>query len=123
LSVGRILLIDDNDLLRKMTRRMLATAGYDVQEAVNGKAGVACYRQQRSDVVITDILMPEQEGLETIRKLRHVDPQVKIIAMSGAGQGRAGYLDLAVKFGARRTLQKPFTMEDLLAAVGEVLAT
>ena len=72
---------------------------------------------------ITDILMPEQEGLETIRKLLRIDPRAKIIAMSGAGQGRGGYLDLAVKFGACRILQKPFTLDDLLKAVGEVLAT
>jgi two-component system, chemotaxis family, chemotaxis protein CheY len=123
LSVGRILLIDDNDLIRKMMSRMLASGGYEVQEAANGKVGVACYRKQRSDVVITDILMPEQEGLETIRKLRDVDPKVKIIAISGADEDRARYLDLAVKLGARRTLQKPFTLDDLLTAVGKVLAT
>jgi two-component system, chemotaxis family, chemotaxis protein CheY len=122
LSVSRILLIDDNYRLRKMARVMLTTAGYDVEEAANGRAGVACYRLQPSDLVITDILMPEQEGLETIRELRLLDPAVKIIAMSGAAQDRAGYLDLALKFGARRTLQKPFTLDELLMAVTEVLA-
>jgi CheY-like chemotaxis protein len=121
LSAGRILLIDDNDLFRKLVRFMLATAEYDVEEASNGKTGVAGYRRQRSDLVITDILMPEQEGLQTIRELRQVDPQVRIIATSSAGHGRGGYLELALKFGARRILQKPFSRDDLLTAVSEVL--
>jgi CheY-like chemotaxis protein len=124
MSVVRILLIEDNDALRRMAHRMLVTAGYDVQDAADGEAGLACYRQQRSDLVITDILMPEKEGLETIRALRRSDPQVRIIAMSGAGQGAAeGYLELALKFGARRILRKPFTQDELLTAVTEVLAT
>jgi DNA-binding NarL/FixJ family response regulator len=75
-------------------------------------------------LVITDILMPEAEGLETIRALRGDDPGVKIIAMSGADRGRAsGYLELALKFGARRILPKPFTRDELMTAVAEVLAT
>jgi CheY-like chemotaxis protein len=120
--VGRILLIDDDDLVRSVARRILRSAGHEVLECGDGKAGVACYRQEtRVDLVITDILMPEQEGLETIRELRRIDPQVKIIATSGSGQG--DYLDLAVRFGARRILIKPYSRDDLLAAVNEVLAT
>jgi CheY-like chemotaxis protein len=119
----RILLIDDNDSFRKMVCRMLVAAGYDVQEAGNGKTGLARYRQQRVDVVVTDIVMPDMEGLETIVKLRREDPHVKIIAMSGADEKDGAYLQSALLFGARRTLQKPFTKDELLTAVTEVLAT
>lgn len=123
MSAGHILLIDDNDALRTMARRILVTAGYDVQEAADGEVGLACYRQEPSDVVITDIVMDGMEGLETIRALRQRDPAVKIIAMSGAGHGRQGhYLDLAMKLGARRILHKPFTADELLTAVTAVLA-
>jgi CheY-like chemotaxis protein len=118
-----ILLIDDDDAFRELARRMLVTAGYDVREAADGMAAIESYRQQRSDVVITDILMPEREGLETIQELRRLDPQVRIIAMSGAGFGRDAYLELARRFGARRILRKAFTLDDLRAAVAEVLAT
>jgi CheY-like chemotaxis protein len=120
--MARILVIEDNHVLCGMVLRMLVAAGHEVQAAVDGKVGLACYRQQRSDLVITDILMPETEGLETIRALRRHDPGVKIIAMSGADRGRAGgYLELAQKFGARRILSKPFTQDELLTAVAEVL--
>ena len=119
----RILLIDDNDSFRKMVCRMLAAAGYDVLEAGNGNIGLSRYRQQRADVVITDIVMPDGEGLETIVKLRRENPHVKIIAMSGADGQDGAYLQSALLFGARRTLQKPFTQDELLTAVAEVLAT
>ena len=122
--MARVLLIDDDDVIRQMIRRMLIADGHDVQEAANGRVGVACHRQQPSDLIITDIVMPDQEGLETIQQLRRVDPQVKIIAMSGAYIDRVdGYLALALKFGARRVLQKPFSQAELLAAVADVLAT
>jgi two-component system chemotaxis response regulator CheY len=117
----RILLIEDNDVLRNVMRRMLV--GYDIGEAADGKAGINAYRQQRSDVVITDILMPEADGLETIRALREYDAAVRIIAISGGGRGSANdYLEVAQQFGARRILSKPFTREELQAAVAEVLA-
>jgi CheY-like chemotaxis protein len=120
----RVLVIEDNDAIRQMVRRTLVAAGYEVQEAANGEAGVECYRQQRSDVVITDIVMPDSEGLETIRALCRYDAGVKIIAMSGGGRGRSNeYLELAGRFGARRTLSKPFTGDDLRNAVAEVLAS
>ena len=121
MSTGHILLIDDDELFRKLVNVMLTTSGFDVGEAANGKVGLACYRQQRSDVVLTDILMPEREGLETIQALKALDPSVKIIAMSVGGDGRLGYLQSAVKFGARRTLHKPFSREELLSILADVL--
>jgi CheY-like chemotaxis protein len=101
---------------------MLVTAGYDVQEAADGKAGLGCYRRQHSDVVITDLVIPEREGLETIQELRRLDPEAKIIAMSGSALAHS-YFDAAIEFGARRILRKPFTVDQLLATVTEVLAT
>jgi DNA-binding NtrC family response regulator len=119
---ARILLIDDDELFRKVVNLMLTTAGFDVEEAANGKVGLACYCRRRSDVVITDILMPEREGLETIQALKRFDPDVKIIAMSVGGEGRLGYLRSAVKFGARQALHKPFSRDELLSMLADVLA-
>jgi len=119
----RILLIEDDDKVRKMLRQTLVAAGYDVQDAANGAIGLECYIQQRSDLVITDIVMPDREGLETIRELRRHHAGVKIIAMSGGGRGDSqDYLKLAHQFGALRTLSKPFSGEEILTAVAEVLA-
>jgi DNA-binding response OmpR family regulator len=118
------LVIEDNDAVRRMVRRVLVDEGYEVQEAADGRAGLNVYREEPSDLVITDIVMPDTEGLETIRELCRHDPSVKIIAMSSAGGGGpAGYLDLALKFGARRILTKPFTHDELRTAVAEVLAS
>ena len=119
----RILLVDDDELLRGALRQILVRAGYDVDDASNGKVAIREYRRQRSDVVITDIVMPDEEGLGTIRELRRVDPKVKIIAISGGGLGKAGdYLGIAQILGAMRTLAKPFVPEVLLAMITEVLA-
>jgi CheY-like chemotaxis protein len=120
---GRVLLIDDDDLWRKVVRLMLVTAGYDVQEASDGLLGMRAYQQQRSDVVITDIVMPNMEGLETILALGRIDPHVKIIAMSASGEAPLGHLHVALRLGARRILHKPFTRDEILIAITEVLAT
>ena len=119
----RILLVDDDELLRGALHQILVRAGYDVHDASNGKVAVREYRRQRCDVVITDIVMPDEEGLGTIKELRRVDPNVKIIAISGGGLGKAGdYLGIAQMLGAMRTLAKPFLPEALLAMIAEVLA-
>jgi DNA-binding NtrC family response regulator len=121
-SGSRILLIDDDEGFRRLVRVLLTTAGYEVEEAANGNIGLACYRQQRSGVVLMDILMPEGEGLETIQALKRLDPDVKIIAMSGGGKGNHGYLEAAVAFGARRSLHKPFSRDELLSTLADVVA-
>ena len=122
-SVPRILLVDDDELLRGALHQILVRAGYDVDDASNGKVAMREYRRQRCDVVIMDIVMPDEEGLGTIRELRRVDPNVKIIAISGGGLGKAGdYLGIAQMLGAMRTLAKPFLPEALLAMIAEVLA-
>jgi CheY-like chemotaxis protein len=116
----RVLIIEDNEILREVVQRMLVVAGHEVQAAEDGRAGLKAYRRQPSDVVITDIVMPDTEGLETIRELCRIDAAVKIIAMSGGGLGAsANYLELARQFGARWTLSKPFSADELRNAVTE----
>lgn len=121
--MARVLLIDDNESFRRSLHRTLVGAGYEVTDAPDGRVALREYRRDRPDVVITDLVMPEKEGLETIRELRNLDAGVKIIAISGDGGGRANqYLDLARALGATHTLAKPFSREAVLAVVAEVLA-
>ncbi|MCH8809524.1 MAG: response regulator, partial [Proteobacteria bacterium] len=84
--MARILIIDDEDELRSMLRQMLEQAGHEVTEAVNGAEGIRLYEQDRPDLIITDIIMPEKEGVETIIALRRADPDLPIIAISGGGR-------------------------------------
>ena len=121
--MARILIIDDEDELRSMLRQMLEQAGYEVTEAVNGAEGIQLYEQDTHDLIITDIIMPEKEGVETIIALRRADPDLPIIAISGGGRLEAtDFLTMTKKLGARRTLSKPFRRDQLLEAVGECLA-
>jgi CheY-like chemotaxis protein len=121
--MARILIIDDEDELRSMLRRMLEQAGHEVTEAVNGAEGIKLYERNRPDLIITDIIMPEKEGVETIIALRQADPNLPIIAISGGGRLEAtDFLTMAKKLGARHTLSKPFRRDQLLEAVGECLA-
>jgi DNA-binding response OmpR family regulator len=117
-----ILLIDDDDQVRTSIRKFLVREGYDVVEAPDGKAGMRFFQQKRVDLVITDIIMPEKEGIETIIELRRHFPEVKIIAISGGGCLEPdGYLNVAQKVGAHRIFAKPFELEDLLASVRQLL--
>ncbi len=121
--MARILIIDDEDELRSMLRQMLEQAGHEVTEAVNGAEGIQLYEQDTHDLIITDIIMPEKEGVETIIALRRADPDLPIIAISGGGRLEAtDFLTMTKKLGARRTLSKPFRRDQLLEAVGECLA-
>ncbi len=118
----RILVIDDEPSIRDIFRRMLERAGYNVQAAADGREGVRLFRQQGADLVITDIVMPEQEGLETIRELRRDFPDVKIIVVSGGGGlgDPSSYLYIAKKLGALYSFRKPISYVKLLAAVREL---
>lgn len=118
----RILIIDDDERTRKLFRKILEKAEYEVSEAPNGKVGIRLYHEQPADLIITDIIMPEKEGIETIMELRKEFPEIKIIAMSGGGRIDAGsYLDIAKKIGASEVLTKPFTPDELLEAITKVL--
>src|SRR5215831_7813305 len=118
----RILIIDDNAPTRDILRQALERAGYEVLEAPDGRIGLEHQRAMPAEVIITDILMPEQEGFETIRALRRDFPTTGIIAMSGGGQiGRDTLLTIAERLGAQRVFQKPFGLRDMLEAVHQLL--
>lgn len=121
--MARILLIDDDDALRTMLRLTLIHFGHTVIEARNGREGLALFPHAEADLVITDIVMPEVEGIEVLMTLRKIKPLVKIIAISGGGRGNAtDYLRIALKIGAAKVLTKPFSNEALVSAVEELLS-
>ena len=120
--MARILVMDDDELLRGALRVVLEAAGYVVMEAADGDAGLRLQREQGADLALVDIFMPERDGLEVIRALRAEIPQPKIVAMSGGGQtGQIDVLSAAAAFGASRTLLKPFPPRELLKAIRELL--
>jgi len=120
-SMARILVIDDDDHVRTMLRLTLEQAGYEILDAPNGKVGIDIYRESPTDLIITDLIMPEKEGVETIQELRRDYPAVKIIAISGGGRvSPEEYLPLAEMFGAQRVFSKPFGRDDLLQAIQEL---
>jgi len=117
--VARILVIDDEPRIRSLLQTAIGDAGHEVFEAANGKGAAKFLAQQPVDLVITDLVMPETEGIETIRTLRRQHPDIKIIAISGAFQGR--FLDVARALGADATLDKPFSIQKLLETVETVI--
>lgn len=118
----RVLLVDDDELVRATLRNLLRQLGHEVTTADNGRDALYRCGKDQFDVVITDILMPEMEGIETILTLKKLSPDVKIIAMSGGGRaGNFEFLKMAERLGADATLRKPFSAEDLTAAVQRVL--
>jgi DNA-binding NtrC family response regulator len=117
------MIVEDDTAVRELLREILERAGHEVLDAGNGKEAMALYKISPADLIITNILMPEKEGLETIQELLREDPEIKIIAISGGGQiGPADYLEVARRFGATRTFSKPFDRKELLRAVDELLA-
>lgn len=118
----RVLVIDDEQLARFTVREILETAGHEVVEAKNGRQGVAFQKANAFDIVVTDIIMPEQEGVETIIELKRDFPDLPIIAISGGGRTRnLDFLEIAKQYGADHVLAKPFSEEDLLGAIDTCL--
>ena len=112
----KILVIDDDNLVLYTLTRILERNGYQVVTATDGRRAMAIFRDERPDVVITDIVMPEQEGIETILKIRCERPEVKIIAISGGARTHnLDYLGMAEAFGADDVISKPFEAEELLS--------
>lgn len=117
-----ILIIDDDEQIRIALSKTLKRAGYETIWANNGEEGIKLFKEKGPDLIITDLIMPEKEGIETIVELRRSYPDVKIIAMSGGGKnGPEDYLPMAKRLGARITLKKPFRVNDLLEAVSKIL--
>ena len=121
--MARIMVVDDDDSIRALLREFLEEDGHSVVEAADGKQGVRSYKENPVDIVITDILMPEKDGVELIMELQDSFPQVKIIAMSGGGRGLDAEFNLRIArdFGALQQLEKPFSRENVLATVRKVL--
>jgi CheY-like chemotaxis protein len=117
-----ILVVDDDEYIRIMLKKLFEQEGYAVQTAENGKSAVKSLSEKPVDLVITDIIMPEKEGLETIMELRRDFPNVKLIAISGGGLIQANeYLKLAKVMGARYAFSKPISIIELKAAVRSIL--
>ena len=117
----RILIIDDEESILFLLREILQSAGHELHEASDGAVGLELFRQKRPELVITDIFMPEWDGLEVIRALKREYPTVKIIAMSGGGSsGALMYLKISQLLGADRILRKPFLRQELLSIIQEL---
>ena len=120
--MAKILLIDDDEALRSVLSKALGHSGHTVVQAGDGQQGVDLARTTTIDLVVTDIIMPVQEGVETILQLKRERPHLPIIAISGGASHSALYLDIARKIGAKRILPKPFTPQELLTLISEALA-
>lgn len=117
-----ILVIDDAETMRRLVRRMLERAKHRVIEAEDGEVGLVMFEDRAPALVITDLIMPRKEGIETIQQIRRSAPNTKIIAMSGIAESRATmYLGAARKLGADATLVKPFSAAALLDLVDRLL--
>ena len=118
----RILVVDDDQQVRTMIKLTLERDGYGVTEASDGSEAVKIYQQETFDLVITDIVMPGKEGIETIMELRGLNPGAQIIAISGGGRiSPEDYLTWAQRFGVARTFTKPVDRAQLLEAVAELI--
>lgn len=114
----KILVIEDNAIVRNTVMRILQSAGYEVVTANDGLQGIGAFRREHPDLVISDIIMPEQEGIGTIRQILGEKPDARIIAISGGGRiGSTDFLQIARKMGARDALPKPFDPDELLSRV------
>jgi len=118
----RLLIVDDDKRVRQMLRQMLEFEGYHIAEAANGEQAVHVYRSDPCDVVILDIIMPVKEGIATLTELQKVNPEVKIIAISGGDRfAPQGYLETAELAGAQFTFSKPVDRKELLNAIRSLL--
>ena len=120
--MSHILVVEDSEDLRYIIKDILKKAGHQVSEACDGSEVSQYLAGDPIDLVITDILMPEQEGIQTIVQIRRSNPNIKIIGMSGGGKGGAEhYLEMAREFGANATMLKPFKKVQLLELVDKLL--
>ncbi len=123
--MARILVIDDDRSVRSLISGLLETCGHSVAAAENGRVGMKAFEKDRIDLVVTDIVMPEQEGIATISAIRRLSPTVPILAISGSNTvGRYGdYLHAAGILGASATLAKPLRPDDLIETIDRLLGS
>lgn len=120
--MNRILVVDDNRDMRESLKELLELSGYQVSLAEDGKKGLRRYQEEKPDLVVLDILMPDMDGLETIGAIQQEQPDAKIIAMSGGmPNGDMLMLEIARRLGAQQIFDKPIQMEPFLAAVAGML--
>ena len=118
-----VLVIDDDPGIRDSLEALLEVHGFQVALARNGRQGLAAFRKIAPDLVLTDIMMPEQDGFETIMQMRMERPAAKIVAMSGGGRvGQTNYLAMALKLGADRGIEKPCHADALVTELQTLLA-
>jgi CheY-like chemotaxis protein len=121
--MAKILVIDDDAMVRETITQILEDLGHRVMIAEDGRSGVAAFRAERPDLVITDIIMLEQEGIQTITEIRGLSPETQIIAISGGGRiGNTDFLRIARHIGANDVIAKPFDPDDLATRVATCLA-
>jgi CheY-like chemotaxis protein len=121
--MAKVLIIDDDTAVRDALKAVVETAGHEVALAVNGLEGLKALGQFRADVVVTDLLMPVKEGIETIKEMRRKWPDLPVVAISGGGmRGNLNFLEFAQTFGANRVLAKPLEPDVLLQAIRELVS-
>jgi CheY-like chemotaxis protein len=117
-----ILIVEDNQELREILKESLNRKRFTVQEAENGKDAIIHFKPGVTDLVITDLIMPEEDGLKVIMKLREIKPSIKVIAISGGGKaGPASYLNLAKALGADAIYSKPFSVNEMIEKIEDLL--
>ena len=122
IQLARVLVIDDEELARFTVREILESFGHHVIEASDGVKGIKAYQENHVDLIITDIIMPEKEGVEMIIELKRDEPNLNIIAISGGGRTRnLDFLELAGEYGADKVLAKPFSADQLMECVNSLL--
>jgi CheY-like chemotaxis protein len=119
--MARVLVVDDESQMREVLRQALERRGHSVDQAGDGRQALQRLAEHQPDLVITDLVMPDMEGIETIQALRRKCPKMPIIAISGGGRvDPENYLSMAGQIGANRTFAKPFRLEEILTAVREL---
>jgi CheY-like chemotaxis protein len=118
-----ILIVDDEEGIRKVMRAILENEGYTVLEASGGNEAIVQYGRHGPDLVVTDLLMPGKDGIETLFELRQINCNVKIVALSGGGRiCSKNYLNYAMKLGATATIEKPFTSVEFMTIINQAMA-
>lgn len=120
--MGKIMVVDDDIGIKKLLENAFLKVGYEVSAFTSGKDAINKFKNDPHDVLITDIIMPEKDGIETIIEIKKIEPNIKIIAISGGGRIKADdYLNIVKKLGVDYTFSKPFSIKEILEAVNNLL--